>query len=135
MKKTFIILSSLLVVIGCSDSSDKTTETDKKSTDTVATAAPAAPAAEVKDSEAEKGLGLVAKSDCFTCHKLSETSIGPAYSAVAAKYQGKENIIDSLAQKVIKGGAGVWGTVPMTPHPQISKEDAKTMVHYVMSIK
>ncbi len=131
MKKVFIIITSLLIITSCGDSSTETKETDKKSEDIVA----AAPAVETKDPEVEKGLGLVAKSDCFTCHKLTEASIGPAYSVIAAKYQGQANIIDSLAQKIIKGGSGVWGTVPMTPHPQLSNEDAKTMAHYVMSIK
>ncbi len=131
MKKMFIIFASSLAIISCGDSSSNSNETDKKSTETTASA----PAAEAKDTEAEKGLALVAKSDCFTCHKLSETSIGPAYAAVAAKYKGQDNIVDSLAHKVIKGGAGVWGQVPMTPHPQLSQEEAKSMVHYVMSIK
>src|SRR6187402_1412279 len=111
MKKTFIILATALVIISCNSSDTK--ETDTKSTDT-AVAAPPPPPVETKDLEAEKGLGLVAKSDCFTCHKLTETLIGPAYSAVAAKYKGQESMIDSLAQKIIKGGSGVWGEVPMT---------------------
>ena len=131
MKKTFIIVASLFAVISCNSSTD-TKETDTKATDTTTTAAPVA---EAKDPEVEKGLGLVAKSDCFTCHKLTEASIGPAYSAVAAKYKGQENIIDTLAQKIIKGGSGNWGTVLMIPHPQIPKEDAEAMVHYIMSIK
>jgi len=132
MKKTLIILTAVFVCISCNSSSD-TKETDAKSTDTVAAAPP--PAAETKDLEAERGLGLVAKSDCFTCHKLTEPLIGPAYSLVAAKYKGQENMIDSLAHKIIKGGSGVWGEVPMSPHPQVPIEDAKAMVHYVMSIK
>lgn len=130
MKKIFIIFASSLIFISCNNSSDTTT-TDTKSADTTASA----PAKEVKDPEVQKGLTLVAKSDCFTCHKLTETAIGPAYSAVAAKYQGQQNMIDSLAHKVIKGGSGVWGTTPMSPHSQLSLEDAKTMVHYVLSIK
>ncbi len=48
---------------------------------------------------------------------------------------GNQASIDSLPGKVIKGGAGVWGTIPMTPHPTVSQEDAKAMVMYVMSIK
>lgn len=131
MKKIAIIFASSFILYSCNSSSTETKEGDAKSADTTATA----PAAETKDPEVEKGLGLVAKSDCLTCHKLTETFVGPAYSAIAAKYKGQDNIIDSLAQKVIKGGAGIWGTVPMTPHPQISEEDAKAMVHYVMSIK
>jgi cytochrome c len=134
MKKVFIIFAAALVAVSCGDSSS-----DKKETETTSagetTAAPPPPAEETKDPAITKGMELIAKSDCLTCHKLTETSIGPAYSAVSAKYQGRENITDSLAQKIIKGGAGVWGTVPMTPHPQLSQEDAKAMATYVMSVK
>jgi len=131
MKKGLIIFALVVIIASCNSSStDK--EAGTKATDT---AAATAPATEAKDPEAVKGLELVGKSDCFTCHKLSEASVGPAYALVAAKYKGKPGIIDTLAGKVIKGGSGNWGAVPMTPHPMLSKEDAKMMVHYVMSIK
>ncbi len=134
MKKGFIIISSLVIIAACNSSSTDNKEADTKTSDTSSSTA-AAPATDAKDAEDEKGLALIAKSDCLTCHKLSEASVGPAYAAVAAKYKGNANAVDSLAQKVIKGGSGNWGTVPMTPHPQLSTEDAKTMVHYVLSIK
>lgn len=130
MKKGYLIFASFVFFISCNSSTD-TKSTDTKASDTAAAPAPA----EAKDPEAAKGLGLIAKSDCLTCHKLNEASIGPAYAAVAAKYQGQSNMIDSLAHKVIKGGSGVWGTAPMTPHPLLSEEDAKAMVHYVLSVK
>jgi cytochrome c len=133
MKNTLIILGFVLFLISCGDNSS-TTSTDKKTTeDTTAAAKPAEPAT---DPEAEKGLALIGKSDCLTCHKLNEASTGPAYAAVAAKYQGQQpGIIDTLADKIIKGGSGNWGEVPMVAHPQVSKEDARAMVHYVLSVK
>ena len=91
---------------------------------------------ETKNVNAEKGLELITKSDCFTCHKLTESSIGPAYALIADKYKTlNEAAMDSMVTQIIKGGAGRWGTVPMTPHPDVSKEDAEMMVHYIMSIK
>ncbi len=128
MKKIPIIFSCFLFLISCGGDDSTKTETG---TDTVATA-PAEPA---PDPEIAKGLDIVAKSDCFTCHKLTEKAIGPAYADIAAKYMGNQIAIDSLPGKIIKGGAGIWGTVPMTPHPTVSPEDAKAMVTYVMSIK
>jgi len=62
-------------------------------------------------------------------------NIGPAYKDVAAKYENTEENVKMLATKVIKGGSGVWGAVPMTPHPQISQEDAEAMVKYVLLLK
>jgi len=81
------------------------------------------------------GRDLVSKSDCFTCHKVDDISTGPAYRKVAEKYANTPENVSMLAAKVIKGGSGNWGTVPMTAHPAISPEDAATMVKYVLMLK
>lgn len=134
MKKLFIILSfgGLGLLSSCGGGNDKNTETEARK-DEAQDVAKEDEASENPDYE--KGLELVGKNDCLTCHKVNEASTGPAYSAVAAKYPNNAEVIDSLADKVIKGGAGNWGVVPMTPHPQLSKEDAATMVKYVLSLK
>lgn len=128
MKKLLVIFSLGFIVSSCGGNNSDTKE---KSTSDTTAAKP-----EAKDPEAQKGLELITKSDCFGCHKLTETSIGPSYAAVAAKYKTitPENM-DSMVTQINKGGSGRWGSVPMTPHPQISKEDAESMVHYIMSIK
>ena len=83
-----------------------------------------------------KGLALVGQSDCLTCHKVNEVSTGPAYADVAAKYSGAaDTTITRLAGKIINGGSGVWGAVPMTPHPAVSQADAEQMVKYVLLLK
>lgn len=82
-----------------------------------------------------KGLALVAGSDCLTCHKTSEKNIGPAYKDVAAKYENNEENVKMLAEKIIKGGSGVWGAVPMTPHAQVNQADAEAMVKYILLLK
>lgn len=130
MKKLFVILAFSCAAVACGGGGNAENKDEAK------TDAPAAPAEETKSPEVQKGLELVAKSDCFTCHKIRETLVGPAYVAVSERYaNATDKVIDSLATKVIKGGAGNWGTVPMTPHPQVSKEDATTMVKYVLSLK
>ena len=89
-----------------------------------------------KNPDYEKGLALVGKSDCLTCHKINEASTGPAYADVAARYAGaSDTTITRLAYTIIKGGSGQWGAVPMTPHPGISEDDAKQMVKYVLLLK
>lgn len=134
MKKAFIVLSSGILMISsvtfmsCGGNADK----DAAKTDTVASAAPAAP---TPDPMVKEGLELISKSDCLTCHKVNEASVGPAYSLVAAKYAGNQAGQDSLVHKIIKGGAGNWGTVPMMAHPNLAPEDVKKMVAYVMSLK
>jgi cytochrome c len=83
----------------------------------------------------QKGLALVGKSDCLTCHKVDEKNIGPAYREVAAKYENTEENVKMLAGKIIKGGSGVWGAIPMTPHPTLSQEDAEALAKYVLLLK
>lgn len=78
------------------------------------------------------GSALVAKSDCYTCHKADQALVGPSFAAIAKKYKNQPSAADKLAGKVIKGGSGNWGQIPMTPHPQLSKKEATDMVRYVL---
>ena len=80
-------------------------------------------------------MELIAKSDCLTCHKVGEKLIGPSYKDVAAKYESNDENIAMLAGKIIKGGQGVWGQIPMTAHQQLSEADAKQMVKYILLLK
>jgi len=133
MKKLFVILSFSCLAIACGSNDSNPAKEERKDEAKDLSKEAAAP---TKSPDYQKGLELVAKSDCFTCHKVKENSTGPAYEAVAAKYApGSDEVIDKLADKVIKGGSGNWGTVPMLPHPQVSKEDARTMVKYVLALK
>lgn len=81
----------------------------------------------------DEGKALVEGADCLSCHKVDSKLVGPAYIDVAKKYTDAD--IDHLAQKVIDGGKGVWGDVPMTPHAGLSKENAQKMVKYILSLK
>ena len=81
----------------------------------------------------ERGRMLVADSDCFACHKEQEKMVGPAFARVAEKYGNKD--IPKLIAKIIKGGSGVWGDIPMTPHPGLKEADAEAMVRYILSVK
>ena len=122
-------------------STDTTTKQTKEATATTtavattasATAAVAAPAE--KKEDLQKGMTLLAKSDCLTCHKINEKVIGPSYKDVAKKYAATPSNIKMLAGKIIKGGSGVWGPIPMTQHATLSEADAESMVKYVLSLK
>ncbi len=85
-----------------------------------------------KVDPAVRGKALVEGSDCLSCHNVDTKVIGPSYHEVAAKYT--EADIDQLAQKIIDGGKGIWGEIPMTPHPGVNKEDAKQMVKYILAL-
>jgi cytochrome c len=81
-----------------------------------------------------KGVKLIESSDCKACHSIDKKSIGPSYRDVAAKYKGKPGTTEYLAKKIISGGAGVWGEVPMSAHPQLPAADASEMAKYIMSL-
>jgi len=84
---------------------------------------------------AERGKVLVSYSDCYTCHKEDQRSKGPAFKDIAKRYPVNKVYIEMLAQKVIIGGSRSWGYSIMDPHPNLSLEDAKMMVTYIMSMK
>jgi cytochrome c len=86
-------------------------------------------------SVTEQGKSLIANSNCLSCHKLDIKLIGPAFKDIAAKYPANEANYDQLSKKVIAGGSGNWGEVPMSAHPDIKPDDAKKMVTYILSVK
>lgn len=102
-------------------------------------AAPDAAAAPANDLSAnpdyQKGVALISKSDCLTCHKTDTKNIGPAYKDVAAKYENTDANVALLASKILKGGTGVWGQIPMTPHAAMSEDDAKALAKYVLLLR
>lgn len=83
----------------------------------------------------KKGEVLIGYSDCYTCHKKGLRSAGPAFEDIAKRYPANKVFIEMLAQKVILGGKGNWGSAVMDPHPKLSAEDAKMMVSYVLSLE
>jgi len=79
---------------------------------------------------------LATKSGCLACHQVDKKVVGPSYKDVAAKYAGADAAkVDELASKVVKGGVGVWGPVPMPPNAKITPEDAKTLVQWILTQK
>ncbi|GGA92276.1 c-type cytochrome [Puia dinghuensis] len=136
-KQLVAALSCAMLIAACGGSGDKKAPENKDSASTTTTA-PANPA--TVNPTADKALDLIGASDCTTCHRLHKaqggSTIGPAYDEVAAKYtNAADTTVDRLVKKVISGGSGIWGTVPMTPHPALKPDDVKTMVTYVLSLK
>jgi cytochrome c len=134
MKKAFVIFSSALFIMACGSSGDtKPGKTD--------TAAAGGTASATVNPSAEKALELIAASDCHTCHKLNKDDaaggpIGPNYADVAAKYSpAADTTVNRLVKKIINGGTGVWGSLPMTAHQTMKEDDVKTIVTYILSLK
>ena len=86
------------------------------------------------EEQVAEGKTLVDASDCKTCHHPVNKIIGPAHTEVAKKYEFTEANVKMLADKIIKGGSGVWGEIVMNPHPTLSQTDAEKMARYVLSL-
>ena len=78
---------------------------------------------------------LAKSKNCMACHAVGSKLVGPAYKDVAAKYAGQKDAEAKLVAKVMKGGAGVWGPVPMPANPQVSEAEAHALVKWVLAQK
>lgn len=86
-------------------------------------------------SAAMANADLAKSKNCMACHALATKVVGPSYKDVAAKYAGQKDAEDKLVKKVLKGGSGAWGTVPMPANTQVTEAEAHTLVKWVLSQK
>jgi cytochrome c len=78
---------------------------------------------------------LATAKNCMACHAVDKKLVGPSYKEVAAKYAGQTSAADKLAVKIMKGGSGVWGPVPMPANAQVNEAEAKKLASWVLSQK
>jgi len=78
---------------------------------------------------------LAKSKNCMACHAVDKKLVGPSYKDVAKKYGGDAKAVDALAAKIVKGGSGVWGAIPMPANPQVNAADAQKLAAWVMSHK
>ena len=111
------------------------TPAEAPATDAPAAAAPAtaAPAAAAPAADGDQ-LALATQSGCMACHQVEMKVVGPAYKDVAAKYKGDAAALDMLVAKVKAGGSGTWGPVPMPPNVNVTDENIRAIVTWVLSL-
>ena len=80
-------------------------------------------------------MQLATAKNCMACHAVDKKLVGPSYKDVAAKYAGQADAVDKLAVKVMKGGAGVWGPVPMPANAQVNADEAKKLMVWILAQK
>lgn len=78
---------------------------------------------------------LAKAKNCLACHAVDKKLVGPSYQEVAKKYAGQGDAVAKLAEKIQKGGSGVWGAIPMPANPQVSADEAKTLATWILSQK
>lgn len=133
MKKLFVSLIVLVALASCGGGDKKEAETKNGTEEKKET-----PANDLSQNpDYQEGLAIVSKPEnlCLTCHKIDEKLTGPAYRDVANKYESNEETIAKLAKKVKEGGSGVWGEVAMPANANITEDDAKKAVKYILLLK
>lgn len=127
MKRTLLTLGAAVIFMASFTAAKPETE---PAVNISATLAP-----KIATVQMSGGELLINKSDCIGCHHKINKLIGPSYTDIAKKYPNTDKNQLMLADKIIKGGSGVWGKIPMTPHPKISQSDAKLMAKYILALK
>ncbi len=129
MKNLFSIFAIALILTACGSKNTETTEKEDFGSGAEQSATPSGGADAIAQGEA-----LVKASDCKTCHHATDKIIGPSHTDVAKKYDFTEANVKLLASKIISGGAGVWGEIPMTAHADLPQDQAEKMARYVLSL-
>lgn len=83
-------------------------------------------------SAADANMELAQKSGCLACHAADKKLVGPSYKDIAGKYKGDKGAEASLVQKVLKGGSGVWGQIPMPPN-NVTEPQAQQLVKWILT--
>ena len=78
---------------------------------------------------------LAKAKNCLACHAVDKKVLGPSYKEIAVKYAGQKDAADKLAVKVIKGGVGVWGQIPMPANAQVNEAESKKLVAWILGLK
>ncbi len=162
MKRWLPIVAAAFLIAGCDSGNEEPPATPPVGVDTTGSSAPSSdsPASGASSGEAagttagataeaeaggaeaggaaqavstEEVHALLKKHNCTSCHAIDKKLVGPAYREVAQKYQGDSSARRHLIDKVVKGGSGVWGPVPMPPHPNVPEADIEAIVDWTLA--
>lgn len=82
------------------------------------------------------GAKLFEQARCYICHQTDKVSLGPPLKAIAARHAARKDIMtDVLARKIVHGGGGSWGVVPMVPNQWVSLEQARVISEWILTLK
>ena len=81
------------------------------------------------------GLALAQRKNCMACHAIGKPLMGPSFRDIAGKYAARGDAVDYLAQSIVKGSVGVWGSVPMPANTQLTSTEAHTLAQWALSVR
>jgi cytochrome c len=135
MQKIFIFFAGSLVISCSKNESSSIPDYGNVTFNENSEPKPVLDSAAISLKNITEGKLLIEGTDCMSCHKIDAKLIGPSYLDIAGIYDHNPANVDLLAGKIIDGGSGVWGNIPMAAHSGMSKENAKKMVDYILSLK
>jgi len=130
--KAFIFLIATFLLAACGAGTGETSKSDSANpTQDIQNTG----GTSVDTAENISGSQLIGANDCLGCHKIDEKSVGPSYTQIANRYEDNQGNVENLADKIIKGGKGLWGNAAMTPHPTVTEPQAQEMAKYILSLR
>lgn len=78
---------------------------------------------------------LARQKICLGCHAMDKKQVGPSFKDIAARYAGQKDAPSRLAEKIVKGGSGAWGPVPMPANPKVTADEAKQLATWILGLK
>lgn len=84
---------------------------------------------------AQASQELARSKNCVACHHAERRMIGPPFTAIAARYANDDATVRTLSAKVLAGGSGNWGQMPMPAQANLSQDEVEALVRYILSYK
>jgi cytochrome c len=72
---------------------------------------------------------------CMGCHTVDKKQVGPAFKDIAARYAGQKDAVPRMAEKIVKGGSGAWGPVPMPANPKVTPDEARQLSAWILGLR
>jgi cytochrome c551/c552 len=93
------------------------------------------PSVSTETRDISSASDLARSKGCFVCHDISKKVVGPAYKDVSKRYAGQTDAVARLTQKVMNGGSGSWGVMPMpAANPSLTDAEAKALVQWILTL-
>ncbi len=79
-----------------------------------------------------RAMTVAKQNACMGCHAVDKKIVGPGFQAIAKKYENDPGATAFLKNKIIKGGSGSWGVVPMPANVKLSGADVSLLTSWIL---
>ena len=79
-----------------------------------------------------RAMTVAKQNACMGCHAVDKKIVGPGFQTIAKKYENDPGATAFLKNKIIKGGSGSWGVVPMPANVKLSGADVSLLTSWIL---